>query len=87
MSANGKFVNRCISRSGPRRARRLRSSASVFAFSCCYLIPEYYHESAFALEQELRIPIDDTISTVVRKSLRIAGVDTHRVSGWGSLFV
>jgi maleate isomerase len=38
------------------------------------------------LEQELRIPVYDTISTVVWKSLRIAGVDTRRVSGWGSLF-
>jgi maleate isomerase len=39
------------------------------------------------LEQELRIPIYDTISTVVPKSLRIAGVDSRRVSGWGSFFV
>ncbi len=38
------------------------------------------------LERELKIPIYDTISTVVWKSLRIAGVDTRRVSGWGSLF-
>ncbi len=38
------------------------------------------------LERELKIPIYDTITTVVWKSLRIAGVDTRRVSGWGSLF-
>jgi maleate isomerase len=38
------------------------------------------------LERELSIPIYDTIATVVWKSLRIAGVDTRRVSGWGSLF-
>lgn len=38
------------------------------------------------LERELGIPIYDTISTVVWKSLRIVGVDTRRISGWGSLF-
>jgi maleate isomerase len=38
------------------------------------------------LERELSIPIYDTIATVVWKALRIAGVDTRRVSGWGSLF-
>ena len=37
-------------------------------------------------EHELGIPVYDTISTVVWKSLRISGVDTRRVSGWGSLF-
>ena len=38
------------------------------------------------LEAELGIPIHDTISTVVWKSLRLAGVDTRRVQGWGRLF-
>ncbi len=38
------------------------------------------------LERELGIPIYDTIATVVWKALRLTGVDTHRVSGWGSLF-
>ncbi|MFG1421765.1 maleate cis-trans isomerase family protein [Roseixanthobacter liquoris] len=38
------------------------------------------------LERELGIPIYDTIATVVWKSLRMAGVDTSRVTGWGSLF-
>ena len=85
MSANGKFVNRCISRARPRRLAAQDFRHQFLHF--CYLIPKYYHESAFALKQGLRIPIDDTISTVVRKSLRIAGVDTRRVSGWGSLFV
>ena len=39
-----------------------------------------------SLEAELGIPIYDTISTVVWKSLRIAGVDPRRVEGWGRLF-
>jgi maleate isomerase len=38
------------------------------------------------LERELRIPVYDTISSVVWKSLRLTGVDPSRVQGWGSLF-
>ena len=39
-----------------------------------------------ALEAELGIPVYDTVSTAVWKSLRMCGVDTRRVTGWGSLF-
>ncbi|APZ43742.1 aspartate/glutamate racemase family protein [Acidihalobacter ferrooxydans] len=38
------------------------------------------------LENELGIPIYDTVSTTIWKSLRLAGVDPKRVTGWGSLF-
>lgn len=38
------------------------------------------------LEQALSIPIYDTISAVVWKSLKIAGVDPTPVKGWGRLF-
>jgi maleate isomerase len=38
------------------------------------------------LEQEVGIPIYDTISTVVWKSLKQAGADPRRIRGWGSLF-
>ncbi len=41
---------------------------------------------AEALEQELGIPVYDTISTVVWKSLRMAGTDPRRIHGWGRLF-
>lgn len=41
---------------------------------------------AAELERELGIPIYDSIATVVWKSLRLAGVDTRRVQGWGRLF-
>jgi len=41
---------------------------------------------AEALEQELGIPVYDSIATVVWKSLKLAGVDTRRVQGWGRLF-
>ncbi len=39
-----------------------------------------------SLEAETGIPVYDTISTVVWKSLRLAGVDTREVRGWGRLF-
>jgi maleate isomerase len=39
-----------------------------------------------ALEAEHGVPVYDTISTAVWKSLRLAGVDTRRVQGWGRLF-
>ena len=42
--------------------------------------------SAEKLEQETDIPVYDTIATVVWKCLKLAGVDTKRVTGWGSLF-
>ncbi len=39
-----------------------------------------------ALEAVLGIPVYDTVTTAVWKSLRLCGVDTRRVKGWGSLF-
>ena len=41
---------------------------------------------AAELEQAHGIPIYDTVATTVWKSLKIAGVDTNRVQGWGALF-
>jgi len=38
------------------------------------------------LEDELGMPVYDTIATVVWKSLRLAGIDAGRVAGWGRLF-
>lgn len=42
--------------------------------------------SVAGLEQEIGIPIYNSIATVVWKCLKIAGVDTRRVTGWGALF-
>jgi len=39
-----------------------------------------------ALEAELGIPVYDTVSTAVWKALRMCGVDTQRIEGWGRLF-
>lgn len=41
---------------------------------------------AATLEAKLEIPLYDSVSTGVWKSLSVAGVDPARVSGWGSLF-
>ncbi len=38
------------------------------------------------LEAEFGVPVYDTIATVLWKALRLAGVDTRRVAGWGRLF-
>jgi maleate isomerase len=38
------------------------------------------------LEAKYRIPIYDTVSTTVWKSLKLAGIDTKRVEGWGRVF-
>ena len=42
--------------------------------------------SVAKLEHETGIPIYDSIATVVWKCLKLAGVDTRRVTDWGSLF-
>jgi maleate isomerase len=41
---------------------------------------------AEALEEELGIPVYDSIATTVWKSLRLTGIDPSAVQGWGSLF-
>lgn len=41
---------------------------------------------ADAVERELDLPLLDTVSTVVWKMLRIAGVDPRSIRGWGRLF-
>ena len=38
------------------------------------------------LEAQHGIPIYDTVATTVWKSLKVAGVDTNRVKGWGRVF-
>lgn len=38
------------------------------------------------LEKTHGIPIYDTVATTVWKSLKLAGVDTRRVKGWGRIF-
>ena len=39
-----------------------------------------------ALEDEVGVPIYDSIAVTVWKSLAVAGLDPARIEGWGSLF-
>ncbi len=39
-----------------------------------------------ALERELGIPIYDSVSVTVWKTLALAGIDPARITGWGGLF-
>ncbi len=41
---------------------------------------------AAELEQELGVPVYDSIATVVWKALQLAGVDVRRIKRWGRLF-
>jgi maleate isomerase len=41
---------------------------------------------AHELEAAHGIPVYDTVSTTVWKSLKLAGVDTNRLKGWGTIF-
>jgi maleate isomerase len=41
---------------------------------------------AETLERETGVPIYDTIATAVWKSLKLAGVDPSRLTGWGRIF-
>ena len=41
---------------------------------------------ADAMEAELGIPVYDTVSTAVWKSMRVAGAEPRRIKGWGRLF-
>jgi maleate isomerase len=43
-------------------------------------------ELAQELEAAHGIPIYDTVATTVWKSLKIAGIDTGRIRGWGTIF-
>ncbi|POM16929.1 Arylmalonate decarboxylase [Burkholderia cepacia] len=62
-----------VAAAGPR-------AISIFCtnLNAAHLVP--------ALEEETGIPIYDTISTVVWKSLQLADYDTRQVKGWGRLF-
>lgn len=62
-----------VAKAGPR-------AISIFCtnLNAAHLVP--------TLEEETGIPIYDTISTVVWKSLQLADYDTRQVKGWGRLF-
>lgn len=69
-----------ISRMVREVAKSQPRAISIFCtnLNAAHLVPQ--------LEEETGIPIYDTISTVVWKSLQLADYDTRRVQGWGRLF-
>jgi maleate isomerase len=38
------------------------------------------------LETELGLPVYDSVATTIWQSLRLAGIDPSRITGWGSIF-
>jgi len=61
----------------------VRGTCSAVAVVCTNMRGAHL---AQALEQEMGVPVYDSIATTVWKSLCLAGVDPARVKGWGSLF-
>lgn len=84
----GERVNFAFSEVAPERIKELvREVAAarpqaILTYCTNLRAAHVVHE----LEAELGIPVFDTVSTAVWKSLRLCGVDTRRVRGWGSLF-
>jgi len=74
-----------VSESDIRRAVREVAAARPKAITTFCTNLQAAHLAA-GLEQEFRIPVYDTISTVVWKALQLAGADPSRIQGWGSLF-
>lgn len=68
------------------RAMALEAAAALPACITTFCTNLRAAHLAAGLEAELGIPVYDSISTAVWKALRLAGVDTRRVRGWGSLF-
>lgn len=38
------------------------------------------------LERETGLPVYDSVAEIVWRSMKLAGVDTRRLAGWGRLF-
>lgn len=84
----GRSVNFEFSQVGPDAIRRMVREVAAARPQCIStfctnlraagLVPE--------LEAELGIPVYDTVSTAVWKALRVCGIDTRRVQGWGRIF-
>ena len=84
----GERVNFAFSEVPPERIKQMvrevaADGAEVVLTFCTNLRAAHVVQE---LEDELGIPVFDTVSTAVWKSLRMCGVDTRRVRGWGSLF-
>jgi maleate isomerase len=81
-------VNFGFAEVAPERIAEMAREVATAAPQCITTFCTNLHAAqlAPALEAELGMPVYDTVSTAVWKSLRLCGVDTRRVQGWGSLF-
>ncbi len=81
-------VNFCFSEVEPPQIVQMAREVAEARPSCITTFCTNLRAAQLAagLEAELGIPVYDTVSTAVWKSLRLCGVDTRRVEGWGSLF-
>jgi maleate isomerase len=84
----GQRVNFEFSQVGPDEIRRMVREVAAVQPQCISTFCTNLRAAGLvpALEAELGIPVYDTVSTAVWKALRICGVDTRRVEGWGRLF-
>ena len=64
----------------------LVDDAIIFLENCVRRMEHGEAPLVAALEAELGVPIYDTIAVVVWKALRMAGVATAPITGWGRLF-
>jgi maleate isomerase len=82
------WVNFSFSEVPPERIAAMAREVARSAPQCLTTFCTNLRAAALApaLEAELGIPVYDTVSTAVWKALRLAGVDTRRVVGWGRLF-
>ena len=72
---------------GPTIARLVREVAAARPQAISILCTNLRGAPLAAeLERDLGIPVLDSVATAVWGSLRLAGVDTRRVEGWGGLF-
>jgi len=84
----GESVNFAFSEVEPERIRAMAREVAAAGPQAILIFCTNLRAAQLAqeLEAELGIPVFDTVSAAVWKSLQLCGVDTRRVTGWGSLF-
>lgn len=84
----GEKVNFAFSEVEPEEIKRMVREVAAAGPQCIMTFCTNLRAAhvAQSLEDELGIPVFDTVSTAVWKSLRLCGVDTRRIRGWGGLF-
>ena len=81
-------VNFAFAEVAPALLHRMSHEVAAARAQCITTFCTNLHAAQLAtqLEAELGIPLYDTTATAVWQCLRLCGVDTARVHGWGRLF-